>query len=169
MGDFRQEALELVVSNNYKTVVELGVWKGELSRMFYAVVDRLILIDPWTVYHNTLPEYTCTMGEPVKTQSELDQMYSDVLAAMPKAEVGRMTSLMAAERIPDASVDFVYLDSVHTYKHCKQEIIAWLPKIRPGGMIAGDDYIKDQPHVSRAVDEMFGPQDTDRTWSKRIE
>jgi hypothetical protein len=166
MSDFRQEALELVTSHGYKTVVETGVWRGELSKMLYEVVEQLILVDPWKVEHNRFAEYDCTMGEPFKTQDELDLMCEEVKNSLPNAKIMRMTSLEAVDAILDSTIDLVYIDSVHLYTYCKKEIVAWLPKIRPGGMIAGDDYIKEHNQVSKAVDEILGPQDTDRTWSK---
>ena len=42
--------------------------------------------------------------------------------------------------IPDASVDFIYLDGAHEYEMVKQEMERYWPKVRPGGMLAGHDY-----------------------------
>lgn len=169
---FRYEAAQLVLDYGYRTLVEVGVWEGDLSALLYPLADQLILVDPWSVGWNRFPHqseiYECTMGLPFKNQNELDLMYQQVTAQFPKAVVLRMSSVEAAKSIPDHSVDFVYIDAVHTYEHCKADILAWLPKIRPGGMIAGDDYYKPHNAVSRAVDELFGPQDTDRSWSVMI-
>ena len=85
----------------------------------------------------------------------------------PKATVIRLDSIKAAKCIPNNSVDFVFLDSIHTYEYCKKEIIAWLPKIKPGGMIAGDDYRPEHLTVARAVDELLGKQDFG-IWSHRV-
>ncbi len=177
MSGFREEALKLVTDNDYKVLVEVGVWKGELSRMLYRVAEQLYLVDPWEVAWNKFTRgttgelYQCSMGEPPKTQDELDRMYRDVSSAMPNAVVIRKDSLAASDVIDNESVDFVYLDSVHTYEYCLLEIEFWLPKIKPGGMIAGDDYVPEDNAVAKAVDEMFGPQDIEdrtRTWSVRI-
>jgi len=48
-------------------------------------------------------------------------------------------SALAAERYDDGSVDFVFIDADHAEAAVKSDIAAWLPKVRPGGMIAGHD------------------------------
>lgn len=170
--DFRQEVLKLVVQNNYQRVAEIGVWKGELSRRLYFLVSDLILVDPWDVEWNCFPYrdmlYQCTMGEPEKTQAELDSMYQRILKDMPKATVLRLPSVIAAQEIEDRSLDLVFIDSVHTYEHCLEDILAWLPKVRPGGMISGDDYVPEHQAVARAVDQMFGTKSRDRVWYEGV-
>ena len=57
------------------------------------------------------------------------------------------SSIAAARDIPDGSLDFVYIDADHDYASCKEDIEAWFPKVRHGGLIAGHDYLnwtKDQ-------------------------
>ena len=41
--------------------------------------------------------------------------------------------------LPDASVDFVWLDGNHERHHVMREIALLLPKMRPGGLIVGHD------------------------------
>jgi predicted O-methyltransferase YrrM len=66
-----------------------------------------------------------------------------------------MTSLEAAGLYKDNSLDFVLLDASHTYEDVKADIQAWLPKIKSGGILAGDDYHVSWPGVINAVNEMF--------------
>ncbi len=172
---WRTEALLLVNTYGYKRVAEIGVWKGDLSRMLYKVVDTLILVDPWTVENINFPNYICTMNEPMKTQDELDQMYESVKADMPNAIVYRAPSMVAVEQISDRSLDFVYIDGVHLYEHVRQDIASWLPKVKLGGMIAGDDY--NLHAVGLAVNELIDnpqtlgkarPDKRPRTWYKKV-
>jgi predicted O-methyltransferase YrrM len=65
-------------------------------------------------------------------------------------------SWIAAEGFADGSVDFCMIDASHEYRFVKRDIEAWLPKIKPGGVIAGDDL--DEPGVKQAVQEVFGDQ-----------
>jgi len=46
----------------------------------------------------------------------------------------------AAPQIPDASLDFVYLDGDHTLRGIMFDLNLYAPKVRPGGMVCGDDY-----------------------------
>ena len=51
----------------------------------------------------------------------------------------RKLSVEAAQNFPDGYFDFVYIDALHTYKASKEDIEAWWPKLRAGGLFAGDD------------------------------
>lgn len=49
-------------------------------------------------------------------------------------------SARAANLFDDKSIEFVFIDGDHSYEGIKRDVEAWLPKIRPGGWIAGHDY-----------------------------
>lgn len=49
-------------------------------------------------------------------------------------------SLMASRLFGDATVDWVHLDARHDGPSLRGDIQAWLPKVRPGGWLTGDDY-----------------------------
>ena len=53
----------------------------------------------------------------------------------------RQDSVSAAAQVPDGSLDFVYLDARHDYRSVQDDIIAWAPKVRTGGVLAGHDYV----------------------------
>lgn len=55
----------------------------------------------------------------------------------------------------DGSVDVLFIDAGHSYEAVKKDIEAWLPKMKPNGIIAGHDYNSWQG-VKKAVDEKFG-------------
>jgi cephalosporin hydroxylase len=56
----------------------------------------------------------------------------------------------------DASVDWVHLDARHDYASVKADIKAWLPKVKPGGWLSGDDYDELKwPEVVRAVGDLL--------------
>ena len=58
-------------------------------------------------------------------------------------------SVAAAGLHPDMSVDFCFIDADHAEAACTRDILAWLPKMKPGGIIAGHDI--DSPGVRAAV------------------
>jgi predicted O-methyltransferase YrrM len=65
-------------------------------------------------------------------------------------------SIRVAKTLPDKSFDFIFIDADHTYDSCKNDILAYLLKVKPGGIIAGHDYCDDWPGVKKAVEEIFG-------------
>ena len=65
-------------------------------------------------------------------------------------------SAEAASLFDDGSVYFVFVDGDHTYSGCKRDLDAWIPKIQPGGIIAGHDYKNGGSEVHVAVNETFG-------------
>lgn len=60
-------------------------------------------------------------------------------------------SLNAARLAADEYFDMVMLDTSHEYEATEQEIKAWLPKLKSGGVFWFHDYIGSD--VKRAVDE----------------
>jgi predicted O-methyltransferase YrrM len=63
----------------------------------------------------------------------------------------RMTSLEAAAQYEDNSIDFIMIDGEHSYEAVKADIQAWLPKMKTGGVMTGDDAFSQE--VRRAANE----------------
>ena len=63
-------------------------------------------------------------------------------------------SVKAAEDFPDGYFDYVYIDGAHDAENVFQDIKAWYPKLRMGGILAGHDWwLKSvQEGVSKFVD-----------------
>jgi len=48
-------------------------------------------------------------------------------------------SVVAARSFQPESIDFVMIDGAHDYASVREDVRAWISKVRPGGIIAGDD------------------------------
>jgi len=60
----------------------------------------------------------------------------------------RMDSTEASKNFQDKSVDLVFIDGDHRYEKFKQDVLAWYPKVKKGGIICGHDcegYYDDYP------------------------
>lgn len=65
-------------------------------------------------------------------------------------------SVAASHLFADGSLAWVHLDARHDYASLKSDIQAWLPKVRRGGWLSGDDYDEVKwPEVVKAVDELL--------------
>lgn len=68
-----------------------------------------------------------------------------------------MSSLDASVHCHNSGMQFdsIFIDASHHYADCKADIEAWLPLLRPGGIIAGHDYWAVHPGVMCAVNDVF--------------
>jgi cephalosporin hydroxylase len=49
-------------------------------------------------------------------------------------------STKAAQRYKNRSLDFVFIDAAHDTPKVTADVRAWLPKVKPGGVLAGHDW-----------------------------
>lgn len=124
------------------TVVEIGSLAGngstrllcESVRPFDGVVYA---VDPWLGSDNVPHHlhYRQQYGSlyPVFANNVFRYRGQDVVRPL------KMLSLEAAKLFPDASLDLVFIDGHHGYSFVRADIEAWLPKVRPGGVLCGHD------------------------------
>lgn len=167
----RDLAVSLVRAYGFRQGAELGVWRGARAwaLLEQTGLDGLLLVDPWEERFNRFPAegapdrmppglYHCTMGEPHQDQPALDLMAKTVERRA--AEYGtrcrilRMAAAEAAPLVGDRSLDVLIWDAVHLYDPCRDDLLAWKPKLRAGGMLCGDGY--ESAGVRQAVDEVLG-------------
>jgi glycosyltransferase involved in cell wall biosynthesis len=68
-----------------------------------------------------------------------------------------MLSTQAAQRFEDNSIDAVIIDADHQYVSVREDLAAWVPKVKRGGIVAGDDFRNPSwPGVERAVTRVLG-------------
>lgn len=153
-----------------RTIVEVGVNKGETSQFLRHLFPTcsLFLVDPWKL----TSEYGFS-GTPIsRKNAHYEKAYRHVASFFRndlRATILRMTSQEAVHCVPD-EIDLVFIDANHEYLEVKRDILAWLPKVRCGGVLAGHDYDQNIPMfsgVKHAVDEVFGRDillGKDRIW-----
>jgi len=122
-------------------VAEIGVWEGNFSRRILEICEpaELHLIDPWQY----MPEFGNTGFGRKKNEFLMEQKYQDVVAAFrddPRVKIHRATSADALGAMPDGSLDWVYVDGNHNEPFIGNDLDLCLRKVKPGGIIAGDDF-----------------------------
>lgn len=125
----RKSMLELLPKGGH--VVEAGVAGGDFSAEILARnrPASLTLIDLWDT-----ERYSQEMLASV-TERFADQM------AAGQVKIERGFSTHVAKSIEDSSLDWVYIDTDHTYPTTRDELMLFSRKVRPGGILAGHDYV----------------------------
>jgi predicted O-methyltransferase YrrM len=142
-------------------IVEIGSWLGKsaayLARelQLRGKTNKVYCVDTWAG-DASLMKQVAELGGP-------DQVFAAFLRNM-RTLAGRvlpirMNSVSAAACFEDESVAAVFIDAEHTYAAVMAELTAWYPKLLPGGLIFGHDYVPLHPvsriNVVAAVDEFF--------------
>ena len=155
--------------------VEVGSWKG-LSTSYLGPVCRdrgatLWCVDTWKGSHDSFAErYAAVMAaEDVRATFERNMQELGVpvrILAEPSVE--------AAGRFEDGSCDLVFLDAAHDEESVAADLRAWVPKIKPGGVLAGHDLCPKTPGVGHALMQFVPETGLDlelgpgRLWSLRL-
>jgi hypothetical protein len=142
---------------------EIGVDRGELSGYLLSALPelQLTLVDTWEVFPTDSTYVASNDGINNRSQEQRDEDLAETLRvtshSADRRKIMRMTSFVAAQEVPDGSLDFVFIDASHAYEDVIADIRLWAPKIRSGGLLCGHDYGMEayypQWGVTRAVDE----------------
>ncbi len=130
---------------------EVGVYEGFLSERILKICkpQKLYLVDPWMALpHTKKAKYS---------EEAQNRRYGTVLEKF-KKEIETGTAILVRKKSDEAAAlffdgefDFVYVDGDHAYEQVKKDLQNYYPKVKAGGILAGDDY--NLEGVGRAVDE----------------
>ena len=140
------------------SLAEIGVRSGAGLKLLVGGPPKLVIgVDLWS------DEGPKSQNDAPLTQNRLDAVYQELVdrgrVYWPFLKLIRKHSVLAADDVGDGSLDFVFIDADHTYEAVAADIQAWWPKVRPGGTLAGHDYVNHTLKngvsfgVFRAVDE----------------
>jgi predicted O-methyltransferase YrrM len=117
--------------------VEVGVCLGINSHMMLEScpgIAELIGVDHYKAYMD---------WDGYVTQSRQDNAYEQLQANLfhigPRFRHMKLSSTDAAAAFADGELDFVFIDADHSMRAVLQDLDAWWPKIRVGGIMSGHD------------------------------
>jgi predicted O-methyltransferase YrrM len=148
------------------SMIEIGSYAGESTQMFANEFKSVIAIDPFINDYDP-NDITCKYMELEKVYDT----FKEVVDRNGNIEHIRMTSDDAVESLTGTSVDFIYIDGLHTYEQIKKDIKNYLPLLKPNCLIAGHDYHRNWDGVVRGINEILGVPDatfSDTSWIKLI-
>lgn len=127
---------------------EVGIAEGYHAWKYLKFIKNIktvYLIDPYQIYkmEGKTIDYTGSKKEALKRLRPFEG----------RIFWYRVTSLQASKKFEDEELDFVYIDANHSYKSVLEDITAWYPKVKKGGVIGGHDFSGKFPGVTKAVVE----------------
>lgn len=133
----------LNINNLLGTGVEVGVARGDYARTILQQWEgrHLFLVDPWK------PQDKNIYREQVNLDAPFTEWKCAVEALVKEYEGKTLVTMLpflsveAAKRFADGFLSFVYLDGNHSYEAVTEDLNAWWPKIRPGGIMGGHDFL----------------------------
>lgn len=126
--------------------IEIGVAEGYTTEHLLKTVDGLSLygIDPYTDYIDWDENL---INSSINKASVLEKTKN-----FKNFTLIEETSDDAAKRFPDESVDFIFIDGLHTYEQVLRDAKNYWPKLGKGGIMIGHDYTRIQG-VNKAANE----------------
>lgn len=149
-----QKILSLIEQHRPRVCVELGTWLGASAVPVARSIQRwggtLTCVDTWAGDINKDGG-----SAPAKTPVMLFGCARAMIEAGVSANVRLIPAMtLDAAKVWSGPIDFLYVDADHSYEGVSADLQAWVPHVKPGGLIVGDDYGNAiYPGVKEAWDE----------------
>jgi predicted O-methyltransferase YrrM len=133
--------------------VEIGVWKGGSTAYMGVEIynsKKIIIYDAIDTFEGS--------KEHGEVRGLYEEAYNNLKSLIDLKVVNliKSHSLEAVKKYEDESIDFCFIDGSHEYEDVKADILAYLPKVKKGGILSGHDYDRIWSGVIQAVDEVLG-------------
>lgn len=137
---------DMVKTNSFTTGAEVGAAIGITTKHLLdncPSLKVLTIVDLW---------------EPVPGSSNFDrpdmeQVFRSKFENEKRIIILKGISWEVPTVLSDESFDFVFIDASHDYQSVLNDIVAWMPKIKSGGILCGHDL--HFPGVRQALEELF--------------
>lgn len=124
-----------------KKAVELGVYKGKFTVALAKRAPNMKIygVDAWS-YYDGYDDYTKYDIEN-EAQKETIRKTQD----KPSVQLIKGWSTDVVKQFEDNSLDYIFIDANHQFEFVVEDLKAWVPKVKEGGIVMGHDYF----HMSK--------------------
>jgi predicted O-methyltransferase YrrM len=140
-GSSREETwTSIIKESRAERVLELGVFRGVFAEHILRSclgITHYYMIDPW--------RHLDDWNKPANVdQVTFDEIKAEAMTRTQFARERRIIcqgkTVDVIDEIGDQTLDVAYIDADHTLHGITIDLIRTFPKIRPGGILGGDDY-----------------------------
>ena len=156
-----QDLYTEVVKNagNDDVFVEVGAWFGKSTNYLAQQIReskkniKFTTVDTWKgtddedIHQNIVGAFNGDIFYEFVDNTILSDNYGGI-------DMIKDTSRNAANNFSNNSIDYIMLDAGHSYDALKDDLEVWYNKVKPGGIVSGDDYGVFYG-VTQAADEFF--------------
>jgi len=156
-----QDLYTEVVKNagNDDVFVEVGAWFGKSTNYLAQQIReskkniKFTTVDTWKgtddedIHQNIVGAFNGDIFYEFVDNTILSDNYGGI-------DMIKDTSRNAANKFSNNSIDYIMLDAGHSYDALKDDLEVWYNKVKPGGIVSGDDYGVFYG-VTQAADEFF--------------
>ena len=139
---------------DHPVICEVGVRDaGNFKNMLTSNVAMAIGVDIWADTDKA------GQNDNLYDQKLLTSQYRDVFSKYlndPRVKLLREFSKEACSFFKDETFDFIYIDADHTYEAVSEDLNAWFPKVKKGGVISGHDHISGERTLQLGHSVKFG-------------
>lgn len=139
--------------------VEIGTWFGKSTNYLaekireskknisFTTIDTFKGTHDEDIHHSIVGAFNGDIFYEFIDNTILSENYENI-------SIIKDTSENASKQFANGSIDFLMIDAGHSYDDVMKDLKIWYNKIKPGGIISGDDYNIFRG-VNRAADEFF--------------
>lgn len=131
---------------------ELGVYCGDFTAILLDVAQPTLLhlVDLWGLLGPSWEHWGIQGPTTNEALDGIRHRFSPQIDAG-QVEVHEADDLLWLAGLDDHSLDWCYIDTAHTVEQCSAELPLAAAKVKPGGVICGDDWTSDPTHPHHGV------------------
>lgn len=146
---------EMIKKHKFTTGAEIGVHRGRLTRFLLLKNKELTMyaIDLWGRNYRVMSENERDRRKRENQRAIYRDFHNATRSFRNRVKVLRGISWNMADNIKDGSLDFIFVDADHAEDSFRNDLKAWIPKVKETGLISGHDY--SFPGVNKVITEMI--------------